>query len=111
VSALSFLLAGASLCLASLLAVLVLGGMGASVQHPIGASLVSAVFTGQRSRTALGVYNFTGDLGKMAMPLLAALLLSAMPWRSALWVLGGLGITTVPLAALLLPLLPAAARE
>jgi FSR family fosmidomycin resistance protein-like MFS transporter len=106
VSAMSFLLAGASLGLASLLTVLVLGGMGASVQHPIGSSLVSAVFTGVRSRTALGVYNFTGDLGKMAMPLLAALLLSAMPWRSALWVLGGLGIAC---AALVLALAPAQA--
>jgi MFS transporter, FSR family, fosmidomycin resistance protein len=107
VSALSFVLAGASLGLASLLTVLVLGGMGASVQHPIGSSLVSAAFSGLRSRTALGVYNFTGDLGKMAMPLLAALLLSAMPWRAALWVLGGLGIAC---AVLVLALAPGQAR-
>jgi MFS transporter, FSR family, fosmidomycin resistance protein len=88
-SAACFLLAGASLGVASLLAALALGGLGASVQHPIASSLVSAAFDGARSRTALGVYNFTGDLGKMAMPVLAALLLSAMPWRQALWVRGG----------------------
>jgi MFS transporter, FSR family, fosmidomycin resistance protein len=103
VSALSFLLAGASLGLVSLLTVLILGGMGASVQHPIGSSLVSAAFAGARSRTALGVYNFTGDLGKMAMPLLAALLLSTMPWRSALWVLGGLGVACAALVLVLAP--------
>jgi MFS family permease len=104
-SAIAFLFAGASLGLASLLAALALGGLGASVQHPIASSLVSAVFPGARSRTALGVYNFTGDLGKMAMPVLAALLLSAMPWRHALFILGGLGIAC---AALVLALAPAA---
>jgi MFS transporter, FSR family, fosmidomycin resistance protein len=106
-SAACFLLAGASLGVASLLAALALGGLGASVQHPIASSLVSAAFDGARSRTALGVYNFTGDLGKMAMPVLAALLLSAMPWRQALWVLGGLGIAC---AALVLALAPAGAN-
>lgn len=102
-----FLFAGASLGLASLLAALALGGIGASVQHPIASSLVSAVFQGSRSRTALGVYNFSGDLGKMLMPILAALLLGAMPWRQALWVLGGLGIAC---AALVLALAPAGAN-
>src|SRR6185295_16249658 len=56
---------------------------------------------------ALGVGNFTGDLGKMLMPVLAALLLSAMPWRQALWVLGGLGLAC---AALVLALAPAGAN-
>jgi MFS family permease len=102
-----FLFAGASLGLASLLAALALGGLGASAQHPIASSLVSAVFHGSRSRAALGVYNFSGDLGKMLMPVLAALLLGAMPWRQALWVLGGLGIAC---AALVLALAPAGAN-
>jgi MFS transporter, FSR family, fosmidomycin resistance protein len=106
-SAACFLFAGASLGLASLLAALALGGLGASVQHPIASSLVSAVFHGARSRTALGVYNFTGDLGKMLMPVVAALLLSVLPWRQALWVLGGLGIAC---AALVLALAPAGAN-
>ena len=76
-------------------------------QHPIASSLVSAVYHGSRSRAALGVYNFSGDLGKMLMPVLAALLLGAMPWRQALWVLGGLGIAC---AALVLALAPAGAN-
>jgi MFS transporter, FSR family, fosmidomycin resistance protein len=110
VSAAAFLLAGASVGLVSLLTVLILGGIGASVQHPIGSSLVSAAFAGARSRTALGVYNFTGDLGKMAMPLLAALLLSTMPWRSALGVLGGLGLACAAVVLALAPR-PAHARR
>src|SRR5690242_6310698 len=71
-----FLLAGASTGLVGLLFALLLGGVGASVQHPIAASLVSSAFDGVRSRTALGVYNFTGDVGKMALPALTALLLT-----------------------------------
>src|SRR5215475_9212945 len=70
----SFLLAGASTGLIGLLVALLLGGVGASVQHPIAASIVSGAFDGARSRTALGVYNFTGDVGKMAFPALTALL-------------------------------------
>ncbi len=102
-SAACFVCAGASLGLASLLAALILGGVGASVQHPIGSSLVSGAFDGARSRAALGIYNFTGDLGKVAMPLLAALLLSTLSWRAALWVLGGLGILSAALIGLLAP--------
>jgi MFS transporter, FSR family, fosmidomycin resistance protein len=54
-----FLLAGASTGLVGLLIALLLGGVGASVQHPIAASIVSSAFDGVRSRTALGIYNFT----------------------------------------------------
>jgi MFS family permease len=108
-SAACFLLAGTSIGLASLLAALVLGGVGASVQHPIGSSIVSTFFHGTRSRTALGVYNFTGDLGKMAMPLVAALLLTVMSWRPSLWVIGILGLLCAALVALLAPPVPEAA--
>src|SRR5215813_4264248 len=46
-----FLLAGASTGLVGLLVALLLGGVGASVQHPIAASIVSNAFDGTRSRT------------------------------------------------------------
>src|SRR6267143_530872 len=45
-----------------LVGALILGGLGSAVQHPIGAHLVSQAFSGQRSRTALAGYNFSGDL-------------------------------------------------
>src|SRR5262245_5262189 len=96
-----FLLAGASTGLVGLLVALLLGGVGASVQHPIAASIVSSAFDGARSRTALGVYNFTGDVGKMAFPAFTALLLSMMTWRPALCIVAGIGIA----AAVVLPLL------
>jgi MFS transporter, FSR family, fosmidomycin resistance protein len=98
-----FLLAGASMGLVGLLAALLLGGMGASVQHPIASSIVSSAFDGAQSRTALGIYNFTGDFGKMALPALTAVLLTLMTWRSALWIVAGIGIVVAVLLLLLAP--------
>src|SRR5262245_34114651 len=98
-----FLLAGASTGLVGLLIALLLGGVGASVQHPIAASIVSSAFDGVRSRTALGVYNFTGDIGKMALPALTAVLLTLMPWRPALWIVAGIGIMVAMLLLVLAP--------
>src|SRR5215472_10760701 len=83
-----YLLAGASVGFALLAVALVLGGLGSSVQHPIGANLVSEAFSGQRSRTALARYNFSGDLGKMALPAITAWLLTLMPWRAATATIG-----------------------
>jgi MFS family permease len=98
-----FLLAGASIGVVGLLVALLLGGVGASVQHPIAASIVATAFDGARSRTALGVYNFTGDVGKMALPALTALLVTLMTWRPALWVVAGIGIAVAVLLPLLAP--------
>ena len=98
-----FLLAGASTGLIGLLIALLLGGVGASVQHPIAASIVSSAFDGIRSRTALGVYNFTGDVGKMALPALTAVLLTLMAWRPALWIVAGIGIVVAMLLLVLAP--------
>ncbi|HET6925627.1 MAG TPA: MFS transporter, partial [Hyphomicrobiaceae bacterium] len=98
-----FLLAGVSVGLTGLLMALLLGGVGASVQHPIAAGLVSSAFDGVRSRTALGVYNFCGDIGKMALPALTALLLTFMPWRAALWIVAAIGIVLAVLVLLMAP--------
>jgi MFS transporter, FSR family, fosmidomycin resistance protein len=71
---------------------LVTGGLGSSVQHPIAANLVARSFAGQRSRGALASYNFSGDLGKMAMPAATAWMVAMMPWRSATTLLGIVGL-------------------
>jgi len=100
-----YLLAGASVGFAVLAAALILGGLGSSVQHPIGAHLVSESFSGQRSRTALASYNFSGDLGKMALPATTAWSLTLMPWRAATATIGvgGLAAAAVMLAVRGLP--------
>ena len=87
-----FLVAGASVGFAMLVGALVIGGIGSGVQHPIGAHLVSQAFSGARSRQALAGYNFSGDLGKMAFPAATAWLLTLMPWRAAVTVIGIVGL-------------------
>lgn len=83
-----YLLAGASAGYATLVVALLIGGMGASVQHPIAANLVAQAFPGPRSRRALATYNFSGDLGKMAFPAAAAALLTLLAWRQTTTILG-----------------------
>ena len=86
-----YLVAGIGGGFAMLIAALVVSGLGSSVQHPIGANLVARAFAGRRSRNALAGYNFSGDLGKMAVPAATAWLVVLMPWRSATLVLGASG--------------------
>jgi MFS family permease len=101
-------LAGLGYCLAlfagsfpALIAVLFLVGLGASTQHPLGSSLVAHAFSGARSLKALGTYNFAGDLGKMVVPAAGALLMTMLPWRMTLALIGAFGFV-VALAVLLL---------
>src|SRR5215471_18920802 len=51
----------------SLLAVLLIAGLGSGVQHPLSSSLVSKAYETGPRRAALGTYNFSGDLGKVAV--------------------------------------------
>jgi len=87
-----YLLAGASAGFAMLMVALIVGGLGASTQHPLASALMARAFAGPRSLKALGTYNFAGDIGKMTVPAAAALLLTAMAWRPALALLGALGL-------------------
>jgi MFS family permease len=89
---LGYVLAGMSDGRPFLLLALFLGGLGASTQHPLGSSLIAQAFAGVRSRTALGTYNFAGDIGKMTMPVAASLLFLVLSWRHTLILLGGMGI-------------------
>ena len=108
IAAASFMLAGVSGNIWWLGCALLIGGIGASVQHPIASSLVSRAFEGPRSRAALGTYNFAGDIGKMAFPAITAGLLIMMPWRSVVMVLAALGFLAALAMWLLLPRQPLA---
>jgi MFS transporter, FSR family, fosmidomycin resistance protein len=85
-------LAGLSLGLPLLAAGLILGGIGSSTQHPIGSALVADAFPGNAARPALGTYNFAGDLGKMAFPAAASLLLTYISWRHTAFALTAAGL-------------------
>src|SRR6266853_2086399 len=85
--AVGYCLAGVTGSLYGVIAGLLLAGLGGSTQHPIGSSLVSAAYPGLSSRTALGTYNFTGDIGKMALPAAFAVIAAALGWQQAMVVI------------------------
>ncbi|MGE0752513.1 MAG: MFS transporter [Variibacter sp.] len=86
-----------------LLAALLFAGVGSATQHPLASALVARIFEGRRSITALGTYNFSGDLGKMIVPGIAALMLMVMHWRPMITILGSLGLGAAVAIALLAP--------
>lgn len=102
VAGLGYALAGWSGGLVGLGAALAISGAGSATQHPIASAAVSRAYGGA-ARGPLGTYNFTGDLGKAAIPALTSLLLALMPWRPALWLLAGLGLAVAAAVALWLP--------
>jgi FSR family fosmidomycin resistance protein-like MFS transporter len=98
-----YTLAGLSGGLVGLCASLALAGAGGSTQHPLASAAVSRAY-GKAARGPLGTYNFAGDLGKATLPPTVALLLTVMDWRTALWVVAGLGIVVALLIRWLMPL-------
>jgi MFS transporter, FSR family, fosmidomycin resistance protein len=102
-SGLAYMLAGASAGLPLLVVSLMLGGLGSSTLHPIGSDLVASAFHGNSVRPALGTFNFAGDVGKMAFPTGASLLLAFMSWRETAFVIGGIGVASALAVLLLLP--------
>lgn len=101
-AALGYVLAGCSGGLLGLCVALALSGAGSSTQHPIASGAVSRAY-GSAARGPLGTYNFSGDLGKAALPAATSLLLTLMPWRHALWLLAALGFAVSAAVALLMP--------
>jgi MFS family permease len=98
-----YVFAGFSTGIATLVAALFIGGLGASTQHPLASSLIAHVFAGARSLKALGTYNFAGDIGKMTLPAAAALLFIVLSWRNALILLGSLGAVAALAIFMLIP--------
>src|SRR6185369_13700705 len=95
--------AGLSGGIVALVIALFIGGLGASTQHPLASSLVAHAFSGTRSLKALGTYNFAGDLGKMAVPATGALLVTMLPWRVTLALIGVLGLVVAVAVLMLTP--------
>jgi len=72
---------------------LVAGGLGASVQHPLSSSLLSDAFPGvEQRRAALSVFNVSGDIGKLVFPASAALLIGSFGWPPACRIMGLFGV-------------------
>ncbi|WP_335340203.1 MFS transporter [Collimonas arenae] len=66
---LAYLVAGQAGSLTVLLIALLLGGLGASTQHPLASSIVADTYeAGGGVKEALSQYNFAGDIGKTLIP-------------------------------------------
>lgn len=100
----AFLVAGQAGGIAVLSMALLLGGLGASVQHPLASSMVADAHDGGgRGKQALAQYNFAGDVGKTLLPALVGLLLAVVSWRTSVTLMGLLGLAAAVLLAWLIP--------
>jgi MFS family permease len=98
-AATGFALMALPLGFAGLCAGLLLAGVGSSIQHPRASLLVSDLYA-PAARSPLGIYNFSGDLGKASLPAIVALLLPILAWRpvTALMALLGFAVAFALLA-------------
>src|SRR2546426_7798883 len=87
---------------ASLLVLPLLAGLGSGVQHPLSSSLVSKAYETGARRAALGTYNFSGDLGKVAVPAAVAFAATVVGWRAAAAGYGVFGLAAALAIVLLL---------
>ena len=94
----------------ALLVTLLVAGTGAAVQHPLSSSVVARAYAPNLRRSALGIYNFSGDLGKVAIPLALSVVIGGLGWRWGAAGAGTLGVAAGLMAYLLLRRLGAGAR-
>ncbi|WP_460114747.1 MFS transporter [Pseudomonas sp. H3_G03] len=100
----AYVLAGQATGLTMLLMALMLGGLGASTQHPLASSMISDAYEdGGGIKQALSQYNFSGDIGKTLVPGLVGLLLTVIGWRASATFLGWLGLAAAGLLWWLIP--------
>jgi FSR family fosmidomycin resistance protein-like MFS transporter len=101
-SALGYAFAGLSGGVIGLSLALALAGAGSSTQHPLASAAVSRAY-GRAARRPLGIYNFTGDLGKAAIPAAMSLLLVSFAWRHAVFALAAVAIAVSIAMAVWMP--------
>lgn len=76
--------------------ILIVGGIGESVQHPLSSAIISNTYQEKKlRRAALGTYNFTGDIGKLIFPAAAALLITRFDWPTATHTMGVFGLVVL----------------
>lgn len=108
---LAYLIAGQAGGMGMLLLALLLGGLGASTQHPLASSMVSDSHeAGGGVKQALAQYNFAGDIGKTLIPGLVGLLLVVLSWQASVTLMGLLGLAAAGLLWWLIPAQPSPAR-
>lgn len=74
-----------------ILVALFIAGCGGAVQHPLSSSMISHAYPEVGRRRALGIYNFAGDIGKVAVAgILGALAAAGTGWQVPVTTLGGI---------------------
>jgi len=111
VTAVGFIAAGWAGSFVPLLILLLAAGLGSGVQHPLSSSLVSKAYETGNRRTALGTYNFSGDVGKAGVAAAIGLLAGVVGWRAAGATYGLVGIVAAVAIVPLLSRLGAGDRE
>jgi MFS family permease len=86
---------------------LILNGMGSSAQHPVASCIISHAYRSTELRTALSIYNFSGDIGKLMLPALTAFLISRVSFSTTSHVLALLGLIAAPVIFFALKDIPA----
>lgn len=82
---------------------LFLAGVGAAFQHTLSSAIIAAAFSGPARRPALGTYNASGDIGKLALSGILTLLVGlGIGWQS---ITSGFGLVSIALALVILFLL------
>jgi MFS transporter, FSR family, fosmidomycin resistance protein len=90
-----------------LLLILALAGIGSGVQHPLSSSVVSKAYEDGPRRTALGTYNFAGDIGKVTSAAVVGLVAAVAGWRAAAIGYGVVGIVAAVALVIVLSILRA----
>jgi FSR family fosmidomycin resistance protein-like MFS transporter len=111
VTACGFIAAGWAGAFVPLLILLLAAGLGSGVQHPLSSSIVSKAYETGNRRTALGTYNFSGDVGKAGVAAAIGLLAGLIGWRSAGAVYGVVGVGAALAIVPLLSRLGAGGRQ
>jgi FSR family fosmidomycin resistance protein-like MFS transporter len=87
-----FLLLGRVETFPAILISLILAKATGGGQHGLSSSLLSRVFEVSGRRAAMGTYNFSGDMGKVCLPFLLALMINLWGWRRAVLILSVFGL-------------------
>lgn len=102
---LAYLMAGFAGGIGALLIALLIGGLGASTQHPLASSLIADAYEeGRPVKEALSQYNFAGDIGKTLVPAAVGLSLTVLSWQVNAWLLG---LFAIAMAGVMWWLIPA----
>ena len=99
----AYLLLPAAASFAVILAILFVSGLGAAFQHSLSSAVITTTFTGPERRTALGGYNASGDVGKLALASLFTLAIGlGFAWQPVISLFGAAGLALALITLLVL---------